>query len=96
MLAAKKKVIHPSNISDDQDTLKLGDSQSPPLTLSLGHNVPFFNNDAQAGGPKGTLHPIADRESSDDEDLRVFQVFGETGSEVSDIQIPQDLTDHRI
>ena len=92
----EQMVIHPSNISDDQDTLKLGDSQSPPLTLSLGHNVPFFNNDAQVGGPKGTLHPIADRESSDDEDLRVFQVFGETGSEVSDIQIPQDSTDHRI
>ena len=26
-------VIHQSNISDDQDTLKLGDSQSPPLTF---------------------------------------------------------------
>ena len=40
----EQMVIHPSNVSDDQDTLKLGDSQSPPLTLSLGHNVPEYDN----------------------------------------------------
>ena len=89
-------VLHSSNETDEQETLKLGDSQSPFL-MPQGHYVPIFNNSAQAGGlKKGTYNSRGDEESDHEQDGINFRVFGETGSEVSDIQATHDSTDHRI
>ena len=89
-------VLHSSNETDEQETLKLGDSQSP-LMMPQGHYVPIFNNGVQAGvSKKGMFNPKGDDESDFEQDGVNFRVFGESGSEVSDIQATHDSTDHRI
>ena len=96
-LVKEQLILHSSGETDETETLKLGDSQSPPLLL-YEQSVQIFNNGAQVGSQRrGLFDSIDDDESSfGREDPRDFRVFGETGSEVSDIQIPQDSTDHRL
>ena len=89
-------VLHSSNETDEQETLKLGDSQSP-LMMPQGHYVPIFNNDAQAGvTKKGTFNSRGEEENDFEQDGVNFRVFGESGSEVSHIQTTHDSADHRI
>ena len=65
--------------------------------MPQGHYVPIFNNDAQAGvTKKGTFNPRGEDESDFKQDGVNFRVFGESGSEVSDIQATHDSTDHRL